>query len=161
MVSLSEEILCRAIHTEISARDFYSRLSDQIQNRRGHRKMRALSRSEEHHKVMLMRRFRSLLGRDYNPSQDQDNTTDVGAEDPNSLGKHVFTDQASAIDVVSFAIGMEDRAARYYFEQLEHVDDPSDVRLLKRLVRFETRHKDRLQAEYARLDNSFYWIPEV
>jgi len=161
MVSLSEEILCRAIHTEIRARDFYSRLADQIQNRRGHRKMNALSHSEEHHRKMFERRFRSLFGREYNPATDQNKTTDEGAEAPNDLGEHVFTDQASAMQVVSFAIGLEDRAARYYTEQLIKVDDPRDVRLLKRLVRFETRHKDRLQAEYARLNSSFYWISEV
>ena len=161
MASLSEEILCGAIQTEIRAQDFYSRLADQIQNRRGHRKMNALSRNEEHHKKMLEKRFRSLLGREYNPSTDQDKTTDEGAEGPNGLAEHVFTDQASAMQVVSFAIGLEDRAARYYTEQLKKVDDPRDVRLLKRLVRFETRHKDRLQAEYARLNSSFYWISEV
>jgi rubrerythrin len=158
MASLSEEALHRAIRIEIRARDFYSRLSDQIKNRRGRRKMRALSRSEEHHKNMLIRRFRSLLGREYNPQQDQDNATDMGAEDPNSLGEHVFTDQASAMEVVSFAIGMEDRAARYYAEQLKKVADPRDIKLLKRLVHFETRHKQRLQAEYARLNSSFYWV---
>jgi rubrerythrin len=161
MASLSEEILCRAIRTEIRVRDFYSVLSDQIQNRRGRRKMHALSRSEEHHKKMLMRRFKSLLGKEYNPSMDQDSITDAGAEDPNILGEHVFTDQASALQVVSFAIGLEDRAAHYYLDQLENVDDPRDVRLLKRLVSFETRHKERLQAEYTRLNSSFYWIPEA
>jgi len=92
---------------------------------------------------------------------DQDSTTDAGAEDPNSLGAHVFTDQASAMEVVSFAIGLEDKAARYYLDQLKNVDDPRDVRLLKRLVRFEARHKDRLQAEYARLNSSFYWVRAV
>jgi rubrerythrin len=161
MTSLSEETLCRAIRTEIIARDFYSRLSEQIQNRAGRRKMQALSRSEEHHRKMLIGRFRSLLGREYNPSLDQDSTTDAGAEDPNSLGAHVFTDQASAMQVVSFAIGVEDKAARYYLDQLKNVDDPRDVRLLKRLVRFEAKHKDRLQAEYARLNSSFYWVPSV
>lgn len=145
MELLSEEILCRAIRTEIRARDFYVRVSDQIKNRRGHRKMRALSRSEEHHKRMLMRRFRSLFGREYNPPMDQD-STDAGAEDPNSLGEHVFKDQDSAMQVVSFAIGIEDTAARYYLDQLRNVDDPADIRLLERLVRFETRHKVSLQA---------------
>ena len=161
MVSLSEEILCRAINTEIRARDFYSRLADQIQNRRGHRRISSLSRSEEHHRKILERRFRSLFGRECNPSTDQNKTTDEGAEAPNGLGEHVFTDQASAMQVVSFAIGLEDRAARYYTEQLTKVDDPRDVRLLKRLVSFETRHKDSLQAEYARLNSSFYWVSEV
>ena len=158
MASLSEEILRGAIQTEIRARDFYSRLADQIQNRKGHRKMNALSRNEEHHKKMLERRFRSLLGREYNPSTDQDKTTDGGAEDPNGLVEHGFTDKASALHVVSLAIGLEDRAARYYTEQLKKVDDPRDVRLLERLVRFETRHKVRLQAEYERLNTSFDWI---
>jgi rubrerythrin len=161
MASLSEETLRRAIRIEIRARDFYSVLSAQIQDRRGRGRMRALSRSEEHHKELLMRRFRSLLGKDYSPVMDQDGITDAGGEDPNILGEHVFTDQASALEVVSFAIGLEDRAAHYYLDQLENVDDPRDVRLLKRLFRFETRHKEGLQAEYSRLNSSFYWIPEV
>jgi rubrerythrin len=161
MESLSEEILRRAIRIEVKARDFYSGLAEQIQNRRGRRKMKALSRNEEHHRRMLQRRFRSLLGRDHDPSSGRDTTTDEGAEDPSSLAEHGFTDQASALQVVSFAIGMEDRAARYYTDQLNNVHDPTDIRLLKRLVRFENRHKNRLQAEYARINGSFYWISEV
>jgi rubrerythrin len=161
MAPLNEEILGRAIRIEIKARDFYSRLAGQIRNRRGRRKMQTLSRNEEHHKKMLQRRFRSLLGREYNPTTNQDTAADEGGENPTSLGEHVFTDQASAIQVVSFAIGMEDRAARYYTEQFEKVDNPKDVRLLKRLVRFETQHKTKLQAEYLLLNSSFYWISEI
>jgi rubrerythrin len=115
--------------------------------------MHALSRSEEHHRRMLVRRFRSLLGREYSLSEDQHGTADMGAEDPSSLGEQVFAGQASALDVVSFAIGMEGRAARYYSERLQEVDDRRDVRMLRRLVHFETRHKDRLQAEYSRLNS--------
>ena len=57
--------------------------------------------------------------------------------------------------VVSLAIGLEEQAARYYAEQLDKVDDPADLRLLERLVRFETKHKDKLQEEYVRLNRSF------
>ena len=158
---MNEEILGRAIRIETNARDFYSRLAGQIKNRGGRRKMQALSRSEEHHKKMLQKRFKSLLGREYKPTTDQDSIADAGGEDPARLGEHSFSDQASALQVVSFAIGMEDRATRYYTEQLNQVDDPKDVRLLKRLVRFETRHKIQLQEEYTRLNGSFYWIYEA
>ncbi len=158
MASLSEEILRGAIQTEIRARDFYSRLADQIQNRRGRRKINALSRNEEHHKKMLEKRFRSLLGREYDPSTDQDKATGEGAEDPNGLVENGFSDKASALHVVSLAIALEDKAARFYAEQLNKVDDPIDVRLLERLVRFETRHKVKLQNEYDRLNITFNWI---
>ena len=161
MAPLNEEIISRAIRIETEAQDFYHRLVGQIQNRGGRRKMKALSRNEEQHKKMLKKWFRSLTGREYNPTPDQDTPADRGGENPAGLGEHVFTDQASALQVISFAIGMEERALRYYTEQLENLDDPKDIGLFKRLIRFEARHKSLLQAEYSRLNSSFYWISDA
>jgi len=110
---------------------------------------------------LLERRFRTLLGRDYDPSTDQAKATDEGAEDPSGLAEDGFTDKASAMQVVSLAIGLEERAASYYDEQLKKVDDPRDVRLLERLVRFETGHRDKLKSEHERLNTKFYWNSNV
>ena len=152
VVSLSEELLCRAIQIEYKAWEFYSRWADHLQNRSGRRKMTALSRSEGQHKKLLERRHRVLLGRDYVPSADVDDTADEGAEDPTQSGAHALVDQASALEVVSFAIGMEERAIDFYSAELNKVDDPEDVRMLKSLVRLEVIHKDRLQREFVRLN---------
>ena len=158
MASLSKEILTRAIGIETKARDFYAGVADNIKSRRGRRRIVALSRSEDRHKKLLERRYRSLFGEDFEPAAARAEEGRQGGEDATGVAEHVFTDKASALDVVSFAIGMEDRAIQYYSEQMKAVDDRRDRKLLARLVRFESKHKGRLQAEYVRLDSFFYWI---
>ena len=149
-MSLTEEILGRGIQIEKAASYFYSSVAGRLENRKSRRKMLSLSKSEGRHKRILEGRHRRLFGSTNIPIS-EDDSDHMSVEDLMNQVEHVLTGQSLPLHVVSFAIGLEDRAISYYTEQLEKTDEPGDIRMLKRLVRFETRHKSRLQREYIRI----------
>ena len=66
-------------------------------------------------------------------------------------------DSASSLEIVSFAIGIEDKSIEFYKELLKEAADKPDVKLIGSLVKFEESHKRLLQREYEALSRSNYW----
>lgn len=149
---LSEEVLNHAVHSEIQARDFYKQIGDRVQNKKGRKRLVKLSQEEDGHRALLERRYKSLYGKDF-------------VFDPNvkvgprfDFVKTSLFSQSEALDVVSVGISAETEAIRYYSEQLETAEDAEDQKMLKDLVKFEKRHKKKLQSEFDRLTKKYYWV---
>lgn len=145
------EALSVAIASEIRARDLYREIGSRIKNRAGKRRLDRLARDEDGHRVALESRYRSTTGAEfrYDPAT-------PGGPRFDFLKTDIYT-QAGALEVVSVAIAAEKEASAFYGKQLETVTDPADVKLLRRLVKFEEGHKKRLQREYDRLGKRFSW----
>lgn len=148
---MGREALTAAISSEIRARDLYREVSGRIVNRRGKRRMERLARDEEGHRVALAGRFRALFGGE--PKADPGAP---GGPRFDFVKSDIFS-KAGALEVVSVAISAETESATFYGKQLESVTDPGDVKLLRRLVKFEQGHKKRLQREYERLSRGASW----
>ena len=143
--------LAVAITSEIRARDLYREIATRIKNRAGKRRLERLARDEDGHRAALESRYRRLYGAEYrfDPASPAGPRFDFVKTD-------IFT-QAGALEVVSVAISAEKESAAYYQKQLESVTEPEDVKLLRRLVRFEEGHLRRLQREYNRLREHHTW----
>jgi len=145
------EALSVAISSEIRARDLYREISSRIKNRAGKRRLDRLARDEDGHRAALESRFRATTGTEF-----KFDPASPGGPRVDFLKNDIFT-QAGALEVVSVAISAENEASSFYGKQLESVTDPEDVKLLRRLVKFEEGHKKRLQREYDRLSKRFSW----
>ena len=55
-LSLKMDIMKKAIQSEIMAKDFFSKVSSKIKNKKGRRRMLKLSREEESHRNILEKR---------------------------------------------------------------------------------------------------------
>ena len=149
--TLSEDIMVQAIHLEIHTRDFYREAAAMIENKKGNSLMLKLANEEDFHRDILTARFKKLLEKDF-------------IEDPNyprdpkirSVESAVF-DQATAKEVVSIGISGENLSIKLYRTQIDTVTDPEDTKILKNLVKFEEKHKSKLQKIYRRLEKRNFW----
>jgi rubrerythrin len=143
--------LSAAIHSEIRARDLYQEIAKRITNRSGKRRIERLAAEEDGHRAALEARYSRIAGSEFrfDPASPDGPKFDF-------VKKDIFT-QAGALEVVSVAIAAEKEAIAFYGKQREAVTDPEDVRLLDRLLKFETGHKKRLQREYEKLEKRFSW----
>jgi rubrerythrin len=150
---MSEDILTRAIHREIQTRDFYREVSDGIKNKQGRRQMSKLSGDEDRHRAILSSRFKALFGRDFVP--DPHFPASPGLDSP----RNAVYDQAKALEVVSIGITFENDSIDLYAGLIDKVTDPADIKLLKKLVKFEQGHRQKLQDIYERLHTEGnYWM---
>jgi rubrerythrin len=146
-----EQILSKAIHMEIYSRDFYRELSEGIRNRKGQKQMRRLSDQEEDHRKLLVSRFRRLFDKEF--VQDPNYPKDPKME----ASRDAVYDQTTALEVVSVGIAGENSAISFYSEQLDQINALEDQKLLKKLVKFEESHLEKLQKIYGRLERHNYW----
>jgi rubrerythrin len=148
---MTEEILTKAIHKEIQIRDFYRDVSGKIDNKKGRKQMLALSNGEDEHRDILSSRYKALFGKNFVP--------DPGFPADSSLDARKTTvyDQATAVDVVSIGITSENNAISLYRGLIDEVSDDEDIKILKKLIKFEEKHKKRLQRMYTRLQKFNYW----
>ena len=149
--SIKEDILSKAIHMEIQARNFYREVSEKIKNKKGRTQMLNLSDGEQEHRDILCERFKALFGRNF--AQDPDYPQDARL----AASKSAVHDQASALEVVSIGIATEKISIDLYRGLIDEVSEAEDIKLLKKLVKFEEKHKQRLQKIYGRLQKHNYW----
>jgi len=149
-VSLKADIMKKAIQSEIKAKDFYSKVSSKIKNKKGRRRMLTLSKEESSHRNILERRYKKLFGEDF-------------VLDPAIQVSEIFrwkeeeiSSQATALEVVSIGIQGENDSIQFYKKQFENVNDAEDLKILKKLIKFEESHKIRLQKMYGRLSKVYY-----
>ena len=149
--SIKEEILVKAIHMEIQARDFYREVSNKIKNKKGRKQILSLSGGEDEHRHILSSRFTALFGKDFvlDPDYPVDSRLDAS--------KSAVHDQSSAMEVVSIGISTENISIDLYRGLADEVSDGEDIKLLIKLVKFEEKHKRRLQRIYSRLQKHNYW----
>ena len=146
-----EQILSKAIHMEIYIRNFYRELSEGIRNKRGQKQMRRLSDQEDGHRKLLVSRYRGLFDKDF--VQDPNYPKDPRME----ATRDAVYDQTTALEAVTVGIAGEKSAIAFYSEQLDQISNPEDQRLLKKLVKFEESHLNKLQKTYQRLERYNYW----
>lgn len=149
--SMKEEILTKAVHMEIQTRDFYRGVSEKIGNKKGRKQMLALSNGEDEHRDILSSRYKALFGKDF--ALDPDFPPDPQLEG----SKSAVRDQATAMEVVSIGIASENNAIDFYRGLIDEVSDAEDLEILEKLVKFEEKHKQKLQKTYGRLHKPNYW----
>ena len=101
---MTEDVLTRAIQSEIRARDFYADMAKRVRNPGGRRLLARLSRDEDGHRQALERHFRSLYSREFAPVEglELDPRFDFRSSD-------IF-EQTEALEAVSVAIEAERKA---------------------------------------------------
>lgn len=150
---LTEEVLNRAISKELQAARFYTEVSEKVLNKAGRRRMAGLSKEERRHAHLLAGRFKRLTGNPFNMDKSDGEQPEFKFE---SADKN-WLNSASSLEIVSFAIGIEDKSIQFYSELLNEVSEKPDQKLLGSLVKFEEGHKRLLQSEYEALNRSNYW----
>ena len=68
-----------------------------------------------------------------------------------------FYDKITAMQVVSNAITGEKYALTFYSDLHDQITDSEDRKLLKKLMKFEESHKNKLQNTYQRLEKFNIW----
>ena len=148
---MTEEILAMAIQSEIQARNFYGRVSEKVTKPKVKRMVLKIAGDEAGHISVLSRQFRKRFGRDYAPgTTEADPKLKVADADAYSI--------SAALEIVSVAIGLENKAIRFYSEQVERTDDQEERKLLAKLVRFEEGHKKKMQRQHGHLHKGGSWI---
>ena len=149
--ALTEEILLTAIDKELQAERFYATVARRIKNKRGKKRIVRLAKEENHHGILLKRRWVIHFHKSFDKMQ-------VSNVDPKfEHAKEDWFDSASPLEIVSFAIGIEDRSIQFYGDLLNSISHRADTKLAKRLIRFEESHKQLLQREYQELSRWNYW----
>lgn len=146
-----EELLNRAIHSEIEAAKFYAAAAEGAGERSARRLTRRLSSDEESHRKLLTKRYRKQCGKEFVADSSFPASPKVEAATAS-----FFSDSLSH-EVLSIAIGLEKDAIEYYSGLQNQVTDGKDLKLISRLVGFEQGHLSRLQRIYNRKSPSEPW----
>ncbi len=158
---------------ETAARDVYQSISDRITTPSGRRFMLAMSEEEERHRKRLIDRFREIDGRELesaknrvSPAPDADGGTSgdaVGAAagrsanlpfDFSFVEKSVFS-HTDAMEALKLCLGSEIDAISFYSRELSKAKNRRDARMLRWLVRFERKHKRKLERELTRFKKHY------
>jgi len=132
------EILGVAVHSEIDAAAFYTRLQDRMKNVILVQKLKFLALEEEHHKKILER----LLGQKY-----PDKPKDVPAS---SLMPPIAVSVGAEPTVPALfeaALKAEETAEAFYNEAGDRAEDEAGRRTLAYLGRVERSHQSMIKAE--------------
>jgi len=150
-MAVGEEFLRKAIHSEIVARDAYRSISDKIDVPEGKQVMLDMSAEEDRHREILSERFLVRTGTEF--------SFDPGLKPgPNFsfIEKSTFS-HTDALDALSLCLGAEIDAISYYEGELYSATESEDVKMLKSLVKFEKKHKKKLEKELKRLKETNHW----
>jgi rubrerythrin len=147
---MDEEVLLKAIHSEIQSRNAYELLAGRIKHESGRLVMDAMSREEEGHRRTLAAWYRKLTGRDYA----FDTNIEVGP-DLSFIKKSTFA-YTDGLEALRLALGAEIDAIAFYTEALQTAGK-NDKKTLKSLIKFENRHKKILTKEIEKMETSNHW----
>jgi rubrerythrin len=145
MKTLSQDILSEAIQFETQTRNFYRIVSERIGNKRGRSQVKTLVKEEDRHRKILEKRYTKLFSSPFAQEELEP------LPESKRILDHATLDKATALEVASVSIGIENKAIDFYTKHLETVDDPTDKKILTYLIAFEEKHKARFQAEYDKL----------
>ena len=145
MGSVGEEFLSQAIHNEIAARDIYESIAEKIDVPAGKRVMVIMSREEESHRKILTKRLVALTGGEFEFDESLDTGPDFAFMEKSTFGR------TDAVEALSLCLGAEIDAIRFYSHELQNATESPDVKMLKSLIKFEKRHKKRLENELRKL----------
>jgi rubrerythrin len=145
MNGVGSEFLLKAIHSEIAARDAYKTIADRIDVSEGKQMMLRMSVEEERHRSVLAKRYEGLTGSKY----EHDPAVEPGPSFA-FVEKSAFS-YTGAMDALSLCLSAETDAKSFYAGELEKVDEPADIRMLRMLVRFERKHMRKLRRQIGKL----------
>lgn len=133
----AEEVLRKAIQSEVETRVYYQKLADRAASPEVRNRMLQLADLELVHRAKLERRYRETLG--HNPPDPEPVTIDLQSDVVN-------LDMSRAL---KYALERERDAESYYRFLAERVPATTELgRLFVELAEIEWRHKTDLQAEY-------------
>lgn len=132
-----EEVLRKAIQSEVETRVFYQKLADRAGSPEVRRRLLQLSDIELVHRAKMERRYRETVGED--PPEPEPVSLDLPAELTN-------LDLSRAL---KYALERERESESYYRFLAERVPSTTELgRLFVELAEIEWKHKTDLQAEY-------------
>lgn len=132
-----EEVLRRAIQSEVETRAFYQKLAERSGTPEVRKRMQQLADGELVHRAKLERRYRELIGVTP-PDPDPPGPVDVAPDVVN-------LDLARALKI---ALERERDSESYFRFMAERVPNTDLGRLFMELAETEWKHKTDLQAEY-------------
>lgn len=145
-----KNVLAGAICREMSARDFYRKLSNTIKNPEGKDKFHRLSGDEEGHRKKLESWYKKILGAKFIPDPKMLKESEIAGVKINN--------QTSALEAIDIAIKAEMHAEEFYAQQAAAATIPELRDLLEKLSGEEHGHYELLQAERTSITGGFYWF---
>jgi rubrerythrin len=132
-----EEVLRKAIHSEVETRLYYQKLAERAASPDVRKRLLQLSDMELVHRAKLERKYREMLG--VNPPDPEPAEVDLSTEIMN-------LDLSKAL---KYALERERDSESYYRFMSERVPVTTELgRLFMELAEIEWKHKTDLQAEY-------------
>jgi rubrerythrin len=131
-----EEVLRKAIESEVETRLYYQKMADRAGTPEVQRRMLQLADGELVHRAKLERRYREVIGTP--PPEPAVPTIELGPD-------LVNLDMAHALKA---ALERERDSESYYRFMAERVPNTELGRLFMELAEIEWKHKTELQAEY-------------
>ena len=156
-MQLEESFLLQAIRNESLSRDVYESLARKIEGD-GRAILKRMSKEEDTHHLILSERYRQVFHKepvfsDTGSGNGSDTFTETTASadtagaplpDFSFIENSVFT-YTAAVEALRLCLGAEIDAIYLYSKQMETARTKSNMRMLKSLIRFEKRHKKRLE----------------
>ena len=133
----TEEVLRKAIQSEVETRVFYQKLAERCSSGDARKRMLQLSDMELVHRAKLERRYREALG------------TNPPNPDPVNIDLPPETTDLDLPRALKYALERERDSESYYRFLAERVPPTTELgRLFVELAEIEWKHKTDLQAEY-------------
>ncbi len=141
------EALSLAIYNEQSAFNFYTDLSQIIQNASGKEKFKFLATDEKRHREILEDYYKKIHHQPF-------------PFDPGKVKriKVEVRDNTSASEALDIGIKAEKEAYTFYNNSAQSSSDPEAKKMFLMLAEQEDRHFNLLLAERQALINQFYWF---
>ncbi len=142
------EALCVAIYNEQSAFDFYTKLSDTIENPSGKEKFKFLASDEKRHRGLLEKYYTKISsGKEFPFDPNKVKTIQVEIKD-----------NTAAYEALDIGIKAEKEAYEFYSRRAESSKDPEAKKMFSMLAGEEDKHYNVLMAEKQALIDQFYWF---
>lgn len=141
------EVLSLGIYNEISAYDFYIRVSQSIANPSGQEKFRFLASDEKRHREILEKWYEKESGQKFRVDSSQVKKIDVKIKDT-----------TSAFEAIDIAMEAERQAYLFYTDAAGKTKNEDAKKMLQALAKEEDGHYLKLSAERNALSGGFYWF---
>ncbi|HMA76607.1 MAG TPA: ferritin family protein [Candidatus Krumholzibacteriaceae bacterium] len=155
-----EKILRTAIEVEINGMATFSNLADKTENENGKKMFRQLEKDEIEHREILERQLEHLT-ENGEWKEIQIPQSKVASLIPKVREKQIKTKgkaKLGEIDALNTALDLESKAAEFFRQQADKVNDPRAREMFLRLAEWEDSHFDLIQAELDSLNNSGVWF---
>ena len=141
------EVLSLGIYNEISAYDFYIRVSQSIANPSGQEKFRFLASDEKRHRETLEEWYEKESGKKFILDSSKVKKIDVKIKDT-----------TSAFEAINIALEAERQAYLFYTDAGKKTKNGDAKKMLVVLAKEEDGHYQKLSAERNALSGGFYWF---